>query len=435
MKLWGGRFTERTDKLVDDFNASLDFDRRLAEYDLRGSKAHVKMLGKTGIIEKSEAEEIVRGLEEIEKELAAGELEITGAEDIHSFMEGLLTEKVGKIGGKLHTARSRNDQVALDLRLYLRDQLDMIQSLLEELMQTLLSLAEEHKATIMPGFTHLQPAQPITFGHHLMAYYFKFKRDYERLQDNRQRINVLPLGSGALAGTSFPIDRELVAEELGFDRVCQNSLDGVSDRDFVLEFLGVAANMMMHFSRLSEEVILWSSSGLNFIRLADTHTTGSSIMPQKKNPDVAELVRGKTGRVYGHLMQLLTAMKGLPLAYNKDMQEDKEGLFDTIDTLTQVLNIYPDMLSSMEVNEEQMQATATTGYTNATELANYLVRQGLTFRKAHEIVGKAVLYCLDEDKGLEEMEPREWKELVPEIAELVEENLSRVLQVENCVAG
>lgn len=435
MKLWGGRFTGETDRLVEMFNASIGFDHRLYHYDILGSRVHVKMLARTGIITEKEAEEIAAGLAEVEGDIEEGRIDFDySLEDIHTLVEKYLIDKIGPVGGKLHTARSRNDQVALDIRLYLRDQIEDIQELLSDFLSVLLELADKYKETIMPGYTHLQRAQPVTLGHHLLAYYFKLKRDYQRWQDNLKRVNIMPLGSGALAGSSFSIDREWVARELDFDDISWNSIDGVSDRDFIIEFLSIAATFMMHLSRFSEELILWSSSEFNFIELSDSFTTGSSIMPQKKNPDVAELVRGKTGRVYGHLQQLLTTLKGLPLAYNKDMQEDKEGLFDTVDTLTVILQIFPGMLETMKVNEQQMDKAARSGFTNATELANYLVRQGLPFRKAHEVVGKAVLYALDKGKELTDISQQQWQQLFPGYAEIFTENLSDILSIDNCIA-
>ncbi|MFW6278553.1 MAG: argininosuccinate lyase [Bacillota bacterium] len=434
MKQWGGRFEEQTDKLVEDFNASIGFDQRLYDYDIQGSKAHARMLARTGIISEEERDKIISGLDEIKQEIEEGKLEFSPElEDIHTVVETNLIEKIGSVGGKLHTARSRNDQVALDIRLFMRDCVKNIQQKLIKLMGTLLDLAGEYREYIMPGYTHLQRAQPITFGHHLLAYYFKLKRDYQKLGDNFQRINVLPLGAGALAGTSFPIDREFVARELDFDSVAENSLDAVSDRDFMLEFLSIASTIMMHLSRFSEELILWSSDEFDFVELADSYTTGSSIMPQKKNPDVPELVRGKTGRVYGHLFQLLTTMKGLPLAYNKDMQEDKEGVFDTVDTLYVILDIFPGLLETMEVNKGIMDQAARSGYTNATELANYLVGNGLSFRESHAVVGKAVLYALERGIELAEISPKEWAELFPEKKEIFGKDLYQALDVESCV--
>ena len=434
MKLWGGRFTKKTDKLVEKFNESFSFDRELYEYDIQGSIIHTEMLAKCSIIDENDREKIIKGLNEIQKDIKNnGFSKISTVEDIHTYIEGNLIKKIGPIGGKLHTARSRNDQVALDMRLYVRDKIKDIMFFLEKILNTLLILAEKYNKIIMPGYTHLQRAQPVTFGHYLLAYYFKFKRDYNRLNDNLKRINVLPLGSGALAGTSFDIDRDWVADRLGFKSVCKNSIDGVSDRDYLIEFSSIAATMMMHLSRLSEELILWSSSEFNFIELADSYTTGSSIMPQKKNPDVAELIRGKTGRVYGNLMQLLTTMKGLPLAYNKDMQEDKEGIFDTIKTLTIILKILPGMLESMQIKKNRMEVAAKEGYTNATELANFLVKQGLTFRNSHEIVGKAVLYAIDQDKELNDISIEEWNELFPDYKEIFAEEIYKELDIKTCI--
>ena len=416
MKLWGGRFNKDTNRLVEYFNASINFDKRLYHYDILGSKKHAQMLARQDIITKKEAEQIVEGLQEIEKDIENGKIEFdTSLEDIHTVIEKELIERIGKSGGKLHTARSRNDQVALDIRLYLRDQIEEINNKLLKLLNTLLELADKYKEIMMPGFTHLQKAQPVTFGHHLLAYYFKFKRDYNKFKDNLRRVNISPLGSGALAGTSFPLDREWLARELEFDDICNNSMDGVSDRDFIIEFLSIASTLMMHFSRFSEEIIIWSSTEFDYIELDDSFTTGSSIMPQKKNPDVAELIRGKTGRIYGHLMQLLTTLKGLPMAYNKDMQEDKEGLFDTVDTLKIILEIFPDMLKTMEVKSQVMEKSVQKGFMNATELANYLVRKDLPFRKAHEAVGKAVLFALDNDLQLKEISLEKWEELLPDL--------------------
>ena len=435
MKQWGGRFQEETNKLVEEFNASIGFDKRLYEYDIKGSKAHARMLAHTGIIEKEEADRIVQGLDEIKEEIEAGQLEFkTELEDIHTAVENRLMEKIGDTGGKLHTARSRNDQVALDIRLFMRDVVCELRQKLVVFMDTLLELALEYRKVIMPGYTHLQRAQPITLGHHLLAYYFKLKRDFEKYEDNFKRINVLPLGSGALAGTSFPIDRDFVARELDFFAVAQNSLDAVSERDFLIEFLSVSSTLMMHLSRFSEELILWSTDEFNFVELSDSFTTGSSIMPQKKNPDVAELARGKTGRIYGHLFQLLTVLKGLPLAYNKDLQEDKEGVFDTVDTLNTVLDIFPEMLAEMTVHEDRMAAAAGGGFTPATELANYLVRQGLPFRKAHEIVGRAVLFALDENIKLNNISLADFRNFFPEQEEIFTEDIYRVLSAENCVS-
>jgi argininosuccinate lyase len=434
MKLWGGRFNKETDKLVEIFNASLKFDKRLYHYDIMGSIAHVKMLARTSIITQDEAEKIVRGLKEIEIDIKQGKIEFNIAlEDIHMLIEKNLIDRIGEAGGKLHTARSRNDQIALDIRLYLRDEIYVLQNLLINFLELILELAGKYKGIIMPGYTHLQRAQPISFAHHLLAYYFKLKRDYERWEDNLKRVNVFPLGSGALAGTTFPIDREWVAKELGFPQVSQNSIDGVSDRDFIIEFLSDSSILMMHLSRFSEELIMWASKEFSFIEMDDAYATGSSIMPQKKNPDVAELVRGKTGRIYGNLMQLLTTFKGLPLAYNKDMQEDKEGLFDTIDTLKIILNIFPDMLKTMKINVDTMFNAAREGFVNATDLADYLAKKGLPFRMAHELVGKAVIYALKEGKELAEISLDKWIKEFPDLKDYLDEDLYMALDIKKCV--
>jgi argininosuccinate lyase len=411
MKLWGGRFEAETDKLVEEYTSSIAFDQRLYKYDIQGSIAHVKMLAHCEILTPEERDQIIEGLEEILEEMEKGEFEFkVSLEDIHMNIEKCLIDKIGSVGGKLHTARSRNDQVALDIRLYLKDQIEGIQALTGKLKKVLLDLAEENIDIIMPGYTHLQRAQPVRVSHHLLAYYSKLKRDYERLSDCYKRTNILPLGAGALAGTTFNIDRQFVADELGFDKVSQNSLDTVSDRDFIIEFLAAASTLMMHLSRFSEELVLWTSQEFDFVNIDDAFCTGSSIMPQKKNPDVPELIRGKTGRVYGHLMQLLTVMKGLPLAYNKDMQEDKEGLFDTVDTLRGALELFARMLSKTTFKKEKLEATAEDGFTNATEVADYLVGKGLPFREAHEIVGKTVLYCVKQEKKLSDLNLEEWIE-------------------------
>ena len=436
-KLWGGRFEAGTSELMDQFNASLPFDINLMEYDIKGSLAHVKMLGRQEILTAAEVEKITEGLEAVKKELEAelesGTFDFSEAEDIHSLVEARLTAEIGELGGKLHTGRSRNDQVAVDMRLYLRDQTEQIMEMILKFMQVLLELAEEHVETVMPGYTHLQRAQALSFGHHLLAYYFKLKRDYERFQDALKRINVSPLGSGALAGSSFNLDRDFTAEELGFERACENSMDGVSDRDFVLEFLSVASNLMLHLSRLSEEVILWNSKEFSFIELADQYTTGSSIMPQKKNPDLAELVRGKTGRVIGSLNQLMLTIKGLPLAYNKDLQEDKEGLFDSVDTLKVILELYPEMLKTMTVKKEAMQKAAATGFLNATELADYLAEKGIPFRQAHQIVGEAVIFASKKGKELDQLSQQQWQEILGGHLKVEAAELKEKLSVEAAV--
>ncbi|APG25186.1 MULTISPECIES: argininosuccinate lyase [Syntrophotalea] len=409
-KPWAGRFTQPTDAFVEAFTASIDFDQRLYRYDIQGSVAHARMLARQGIITAGEAQTIISGLESILTDIEKGDFEFSvSLEDIHMNIEARLIERVGAVGGKLHTARSRNDQVALDIRLYLRDEVREVRSYLEQVQESLLEQAERNLGVIMPGYTHLQTAQPILFSHHMMAYYEMFRRDSERMADLLKRINQLPLGAGALAGTTFPIDREFVAEQLGFDGVTRNSLDSVSDRDFALEFCGAASIAMMHLSRLSEELILWSSADFHFIDLSDAFCTGSSIMPQKKNPDVPELVRGKTGRVYGNLISLLTVMKALPLAYNKDMQEDKEPLFDTIDTVKGSLKIFADMIAQMSIRADNMREAAARGFSTATDVADYVVRKGIPFREAHEIVGKTVRYCIEHDKPIEALSLEEFK--------------------------
>jgi len=410
-KLWGGRFKKSINKEMEKFISSLSFDKKLVKYDLLGSIAHAQMLGKCKIITKEEKDKIVEGLKQILKEVQEYKVEIvTGeAEDIHSWVENKLKEKIGTVAGKLHTARSRNDQIALDERMYLKEEVLKIQDLLKDLQKSLLSSAQKHLGIIMPGYTHLQHAQPLLFSHHLMAYFYMFERDKGRMQDLYKRIDVLPLGSAALAGTSFPIDREFVAKQLGFSEVSENSLDAVSDRDFILEFLSASAILMMHLSRLGEELVLWSSQEFNFIELDDSFCTGSSIMPQKKNPDAVELIRGKTGRVYGNLINLLTTMKALPLAYNHDMQEDKEPLFDTVSTLETSLFLMSKMIETMQVNKEKMEEGTKGDFSTATELADYLVKKGLSFREAHRLIGKIVLYCLENKKNLEDLTLTELK--------------------------
>jgi len=410
-KPWAGRFTQPTDKFVEEFTASIDFDKRMYRYDIQGSKAHARMLAKQGIIAAAEADTIIAGLDGILADIEAGNFEFkVSLEDIHMNIEARLIERIGAVGGKLHTARSRNDQVAVDVRLYLRDEVKEILVYLDKLQESLLAQAEANLDVIMPGYTHLQTAQPVLFAHHMLAYYEMTKRDAGRIQDLFKRLNVLPLGAGALAGTTFPIDREYVAEQLGFDGVTRNSLDSVSDRDFAIEFCAAGSILMMHLSRLSEELILWSSADFNFIELTDAFCTGSSIMPQKKNPDVPELVRGKTGRVYGNLISLLTLMKSLPLAYNKDMQEDKEPLFDTIDTVKGSLKIFADMIAEMKVKAATMRVAAARGFSTATDVADYVVRKGIPFRNAHEIVGKTVRYCIETGKDIPELSLDEFKQ-------------------------
>lgn len=432
MKLWGGRFTKGTDKVVEDFHSSISFDQRLYRQDIKGSVAHARMLGRQGIISPAEAETIINGLEGILADIDAGKVEFeVGAEDIHMNIEKLLTERIGDVGRKLHTARSRNDQVALDVRMYLKEEIKETISLLINLQEVLLNLAEKHTSTVMPGYTHLQRAQPVTFAHHLMAYFQMFRRDAERMADVFKRTDVMPLGSGALAGTTFPLDRESVARELGFSAITENSLDGVSDRDFIVEFCAAGSIIMMHLSRFCEEIILWSSAEFKFIELDDAYSTGSSIMPQKKNPDVAELIRGKTGRVYGDLIGMLTVMKSLPLAYNKDMQEDKEALFDAVDTVKGCLLVFTPMIETMRLRNADMARAAAGGFTNATEVADYLAKKGIPFRNAHEIVGKLVLDCIQNDKALDELTLDEFKAASP----VIEKDIYEAIDIEKCVAA
>jgi len=415
-KPWQGRFSQPTDKFVEEFTASIAFDQRLYSYDIQGSTVHARMLARQGIITAEEAEQITTGLQEILTEIDNGSFEFSVAlEDIHMNIEARLIERIGPVGGKLHTARSRNDQVALDIRLYLRDEIGTLVGQLRRLCQALIEQAETNLDVIMPGYTHLQTAQPILFAHHLLAYFEMFRRDHGRLKDCLERVNILPLGAGALAGTTFPIDREFVARELGFAQVSRNSLDSVSDRDFAIEFIGACSLLMMHLSRFSEEIILWSSADFSFIELSDAFCTGSSIMPQKKNPDVPELVRGKAGRIYGNLMSLLTLMKSLPLAYNKDMQEDKEPLFDTIDNVRGCLKIFADMIAEMKVRPAKMREAAGRGFSTATDIADYLVRKGIPFRDAHEVVGKAVRYCIEHGKDLPGLSLDEYRNFSPHI--------------------
>lgn len=429
-KLWGGRFTQPTDKFVEEFTASIQFDKRLYHQDIRGSVAHARMLGKQGIIPLEDVENIVHGLQQILHQIETGSFDFSiSLEDIHMNIEARLSAAIGEAGKRLHTGRSRNDQVALDIRLYLRDEIIDICTYIDLLIDALLIQAEDNLDTIMPGFTHLQTAQPILFAHHLMAYVEMFKRDRARLDDCLKRVNVMPLGSGALAGTTFSIDREYVAEQLDFPLITRNSLDAVSDRDFSLEFLSDASILMMHLSRLSEELIIWSTSAFRFIELSDSFCTGSSIMPQKKNPDVPELVRGKTGRVYGNLMALLTVMKSLPLAYNKDMQEDKEPLFDTIDTVKGSLKIFADMIRDMTVYTDNMRRAAGSGFSTATDVADYLVRKGLPFRDAHEAVGNAVKYCVENEMDITELSLAEWQLFSP----YFDMDIFEAITVEACI--
>ncbi len=430
MKLWGGRFSKETDSLVDDFNSSIRFDARMYRQDIEGSIAHATMLGKQEIIPYENSVLIVKTLNEILADIEDGKVEFSvDAEDIHMNIEKLLIERIGDVGKQLHTGRSRNDQVALDLRLYLREQCDEICDMLMELTKTLKALASKNISVIMPGYTHLQKAQPILFSHHLLAYLEMYKRDVSRLRECRERLNISPLGSGALAGTTYPLDREYVAEMLNMDGVTVNSLDGVSDRDFAIEVCFVMSVIMMHTSRFAEEIILWSSNEFGFVELDDAFSTGSSIMPQKKNPDVAELARGKTGRVYGDLIALLTVMKGLPLAYNKDMQEDKEQVFDAIDTVKMTLPVFTKMLDTMTVNSEKMRSAALKGFTNATDAADYLVKNGMPFRDAHKVIGEIVAYCIKNNKAIEEMSIGEFKSF----SELFENDIYEAVSLENCV--
>lgn len=429
-KLWGGRFSADVSKLMEDFHSSIAFDSRLYRQDIVGSLAHAAMLARQGIISEAEGTLISQGLEDLLREIEEGRVEFDpAAEDIHTNIEQLLTARIGPAGKKLHTARSRNDQVAVDLRLFLKDEISAISQQLKELIETLLNLAEAHIGTIMPGYTHLQRAQPVTFGHHLMAYAVMFRRDVERLADVMKRVDVCPLGAGALAGTTYNTDPHTVARQLGFADVALNSMDAVSDRDFVIEFCAAASLIMMHLSRFSEEIIIWSSAEFGFVELSDSFSTGSSIMPQKKNPDAAELVRGKTGRVYGDLMAVLTQMKGLPLAYNKDMQEDKEALFDAVDTVRGCLMIFSPMLSTMKVKNGAMGKAVEGGFTNATDLADYLVNAGVPFRDAHEVVGRAVLLAMAQGKTLGELPLCELKALSPAIGNDVYDHLD----VRRCV--
>ena len=429
-QLWGGRFTKETDQLVYNFNASISFDRRLYAQDIRGSIAHVMMLAKQGILTDADKEKIIEGLEGILSDLEKGMIEIPDTyEDIHSFVEAVLTERIGEPGKKLHTGRSRNDQVALDMKLYTRDEVHLIDNLLKELLYAVLTIMEEGLDVIMPGFTHLQKAQPITLAHHMGAYFEMFKRDHERMRDIYRRMNTCPLGSGALAGTTYPLDRDYTAKLLGFDGPTLNSMDGVSDRDYLIELLAALSTVMMHLSRFSEEIIIWNSNEYQFVEIDDAYSTGSSIMPQKKNPDIAELVRGKTGRVYGALMSLLTTMKGIPLAYNKDMQEDKELSFDAIDTAKGCIALFTGMLRTMRFNRKRMEDSARHGFTNATDAADYLVGKGVPFRDAHGIVGRLVLHCLEKGIALDDMTLEEYQEISP----VFDEDIYDAIAVGNCV--
>jgi len=431
-KLWGGRFTEPTDAFVEAFTASVQFDQRMYRQDIEGSRAHAQMLTKVGVLTETDLKDLLKGLDQIEQEIAEGKFEWSIArEDVHMNIEARLTELVGDAGKRLHTGRSRNDQVATDIRLYLREQIAFVIGEIRRLQTGLLDLAEREAHTIMPGFTHLQVAQPVTFGHHLLAWFENMHRDASRLEDCARRLNSLPLGAAALAGTTYPIDRHFTAELLNFDDVCRNSLDAVSDRDFAIEFCADAAILMTHLSRFSEELVLWSSAQFNFINLPDRFCTGSSIMPQKKNPDVPELVRGKTGRVNGHLISLLTLMKSQPLAYNKDNQEDKEPIFDTIDTILGSLRAFADMIPAIESKKENMYKAAKQGFSTATDLADYLVVNGMPFRDAHEVVGKAVAYGVETDKDLSEMSLEE----LQKFSDIINADVFNVLTLEGSVAA
>ena len=430
MKLWGGRFTKETNKLVENFNESLSFDHRFYKQDIRGSIAHVKMLAKQNILTDTERDKIIEGLNSIEADIDAGKLKFDdGSEDIHSYVEAHLIERIGDTGKKLHTGRSRNDQVALDMKLYVRDEIDELKNLLYELLSEVLHIMEENKSTYMPGFTHLQKAQPTTLAHHFGAYFEMFIRDFDRLVSTRKRMNLSPLGSGAFAGTTYDLDRDYVASLLDFDTATRNSMDSVSDRDYLLELLSDLAIISMHLSRLSEEIIIWNTDEYRFVEMDDTYSTGSSIMPQKKNPDIAELIRGKSGRVYGSLISLLTTMKGLPLAYNKDMQEDKEMSFDAIDTLKSLIKLMSGMLSSMKFNHEKMAKSARGGFTNATDAADYLVKKNVPFRDAHEIVGRLVLYGIENNKALDDFTLEEFKN----ISEVFDNDIYDAISLKTCV--
>lgn len=430
MKLWGGRFTKETNQLVHNFNASLSFDQKFYHQDIEGSIAHVKMLAKQGILTTEDRDTIIEGLEGIRRDLESGALVFTAEhEDIHSFVEAVLTERIGDAGKRLHTGRSRNDQVALDMKLYTRDEIDELDGLVKALLEELLKLMEENLDTYMPGFTHLQKAQPITLAHHMGAYFEMFYRDRTRLSDIRKRMNYCPLGSGALAGTTYPLDREYTAELLGFEGPTLNSMDSVADRDYIIELLSALSTISMHLSRFCEEIIIWNTNEYQFVEIDDSYSTGSSIMPQKKNPDIAELIRGKTGRVYGALVSILTTMKGLPLAYNKDMQEDKEMTFDAIDTVKGCLALFTGMISTMTFKKDAMEASAKNGFTNATDAADYLVNHGVAFRDAHGIVGQLVPYCIGKGIALDEMSLEEFQAISP----VFEEDIYDAISMETCV--
>ena len=430
MKLWGGRFTKSTDSFTDHFHSSISFDQRMYKEDITGSIAHAAMLGKQGVISMEDSELLQKTLKELLADIEAGKVEFDEkAEDIHMNIETLLIERIGDVGKRLHTGRSRNDQVALDIRMYNREQIKDIKALLLELIEALNTIAENNVNTIMPGYTHLQRAQPVTLAHHVLAYCEMFKRDVDRLGDTYRRTSVMPLGSGALAATTYPLDRQAVCDALGFDSITLDSMDGVSDRDFCIDLLSALSVIMMHLSRFCEEIILWSSHEFKFVELDDAYSTGSSIMPQKKNPDMAELIRGKTGRVYGHLMGMLTMMKGLPLAYNKDMQEDKEAVFDSIDTVQMCLPVFTNMIKTAVFNKTNMYKAAKGGFTNATDAADWLVKKGVPFRDAHAILGHLVLYCINNDKGLEDLTLDEFRAISP----VFDESVYEAISVEKCV--
>ena len=430
MKLWGGRFTKETNQLVHNFNESISFDQKFYRQDIAGSIAHVTMLAKQGILSEEDKETIVEGLKGIREDLDAGRLAITTEhEDIHSFVEAVLTERVGEAGKRLHTGRSRNDQVALDMKLYTRDEIDELDGLLKGLLKELLTLMEENLHTYMPGFTHLQKAQPVTLAHHVGAYYEMFRRDRGRLADIRKRMNYCPLGSGALAGTTYPLDREYTASLLGFDGPTLNSMDSVSDRDYLIELLSALSTIAMHLSRFSEEIIIWNSNEYRFVEMDDSYSTGSSIMPQKKNPDIAELIRGKAGRVYGALVSILTVMKGIPLAYDKDLQEDKELTFDAIDTVKGCLLLFTGMVSSMSFRKDVMEESAKKGFTNATDAADYLVNRGVPFRDAHGIIGQLVLLCIENRKSLDDLTLEEYRSVSP----VFDEDIYEAISLKTCV--
>lgn len=430
MKLWGGRFTKSTDSFTDHFHSSISFDSRMYKEDILGSCAHAAMLGKQGIIPQADADIIVSTLKEILSDIEAGNVSFDEkAEDIHMNIETILISRIGDVGKRLHTGRSRNDQVALDIRMYLKEQITDIKALIKNLITVLNNIASKNINTVMPGYTHLQNAQPVTLAHHLLAYVEMFKRDYSRLTDAYKRTNVMPLGSGALAATTYPLDREFVKEQLGFDSITLDSMDGVSDRDFVIELLSALSMIMMHLSRFCEEIIIWNSQQYKFVEMDDAYSTGSSIMPQKKNPDMAELIRGKTGRVYGHLMAMLTVMKGIPLAYNKDMQEDKEGIFDAVDTLKMCLPVFTRMVDTMTINKDNMRQAARKGFMNATDAADWLVKQGVPFRDAHAIIGQLVLYSINNNKNLDDLTLDEYKT----VSDVFTEDIYNAIDLDTCV--